>query len=218
MNRYLGIYIPTFGRPEKLKALALNIKKATHNPYKIYWGVEVFDKATVKALKNIPGKIIFNNGSPSYSDALQAIYESTKEPIFFWANDDFFFIDGWDIAPLEMLKDEKIGVLGVSDGNPNTQFTSMALVRRKYIEEQSGVVDMPNRVLYPYHHNYVDNELTETAKKRGVWTFCDKPCILHQHHSFTWLGDFPHDATYAKNDAKINEDAQTYHSRRHLFN
>jgi hypothetical protein len=213
----LGIYIPTYGRADKLASVADNIKRATNSAYKIYWGVEKFDQPTIDALSKIQGKIIFNTGRPCYSDALQSIYESTKEKIFFWANDDFFFIKDWDVKPLELLKNESICVLGVHDGNPNTRYFSMSFIRRKYIEEQSGVIDMPNRVLYPYHHNYVDDELSETAIRRGVWSFCDKPCILHQHHSFTWLGDFKHDDTYKKNDAKVNEDRQMFEQRRHLW-
>lgn len=213
----LGIYIPTYGRAYKLKEVAKNIKQATRTPYKLYWGIEIFDKDSVKEASQTNSKIVFNNGNPCYSDALQAIYESSDEEIFFWANDDFRFLDGWDIAPMEMMKDENISVLGVHDGNPHTKFSTISFIRRKYIEEQSGVIDMPNRVLYPYKHNYVDDELTETAKKRGVWAYCAEPCIHHQHHSFKWLGDFAHDETYKKNDLTFSEDTNTFYSRRHLW-
>jgi len=93
----------------------------------------------------------------------------------------------------------------------------MSFIRRKYIEEQSGVVDMPKRVLYPYNHNFVDNELTETAQHRGAWDKCDAPCILHQHPSFTWLGEVPIDETYINNNKKDAEDNELYHSRKHLW-
>lgn len=214
----IGIYCPTLSRPQKMRQLVDNLQATTRSPFQLYWGVEPDDRESILAAKDTGYPVIINEGKPSYSDALQTIYEQTDEPIFLWANDDFHFLDGWDIVPLEMMeKHEDIGVLGLYDGNPKTSFTSISLIRRKYIEEQSGVVDMPNRVLYPYKHNYVDNELTETAQHRGVWDRCETPCIEHQHPSFKWLGDFPSDATYEKNLKTFGQDSETFNNRRHLW-
>jgi glycosyltransferase involved in cell wall biosynthesis len=214
----LGVLIPTFGRPDKLQQIADNLKETTSGEYELYWCVEPFDKDTIKAAKKTGAKVILNTDEPRYSNALQAGYEATDEPIFIGGNDDFLFLKDWDKEPMRLMKENKsICVLGVHDGNPNTRFSTISLVRRSYIEEQSGVIDMPNRVVYPYFHNYVDDELTNTAKKRGVWAYCATPCIHHQHHSFTWLGDFPHDKTYAKNDANFAKDTETYYSRVHLW-
>lgn len=214
----LGIYLPTYGRPNKLAAVVKNIEESTKAPWKLYWGIEPFDKESIKAAKKTGHPIILNKGKATYSDALQTIYEQTDEPIFFWANDDFYFLDGWDVEPLRMMEaDPGIGVLGVPDGNPQTSHTSISFIRRKYIEDQSGVVDIPNRVLYPYNHNYVDNELTETAQHRGVWDRSTAACIEHQHPSFTWLGEFSIDDTYTRNNLKDAEDNELFHSRRHLW-
>lgn len=213
----LGIYIPSYGRPDSIAKVVKNLRETTKYKYKLYWGLEKHDTASIQAAKKLKQTVIYNTGDPKYSDALQAIYEATDEPIFLWGNDDFHFLENWDEKPLEMMQDENIGVLGLHDGNPKTGFTAIALVRRKYIEEESGVVDMPNRVLYPYNHNFVDNELTATAQSRGKWAACNAPCIEHQHPSFTWLGDFPTDDTYKKNDSKFIEDAETYNDRIHLW-
>lgn len=214
----LGIYLPTYGRPKKLKSVAQNIEQATKSPFKLYWGVEPFDRESILAAKDTGHPVILNEGKATYSDALQTIYEQTSEPIFFFANDDFLFLDDWDEEPLKKMEADKgMGVLGVSDGNPQTGYTAISFIRRSYIEGQSGVIDMPNRVLYPYNHNYVDNELTETAQFRGVWGFCSAPCIEHQHPSFTWLGDFETDETYIRNNLKDAEDNELFHSRRHLW-
>lgn len=214
----LGIYIPTLGRPHKLQAVADNIKAATRSEYKLYWGVEPEDRESILAAKDTGHAVILNEYGPSYSHALQTIYEQTAEPVFFWGNDDFYFLDGWDEAPMRKLSERPdISVLGVHDGNPHTKYYSMSFVRRKYIEEQSGVIGMPNRVMYPYHHNFVDDELTETAKLRGVWDWCEGPCIEHQHPSFTWLGTYATDLTYAKNDRRFVEDMNTFRERSKLW-
>ena len=73
------------------------------------------------------------------------------EPFFIAANDDFEFQQGWDTPALEILRDNPdVHVVGLYDGNPHTDFSTIALVRRSYIEYCSGVVDMPRRVQFPY--------------------------------------------------------------------
>lgn len=213
----LGIYVPTLGRAKKLQALADNLKENTHSEYKLYWCVEPTDRESILAAKDTGAEVIINSQGSTYSNALQEVYEQTSEAIFLWGNDDFYFLKDWDVKPLKMMEDPKICVLGLHDGNPQTKYSTISLVRRSYIEEQSGVVDMPNRVLYPYNHNYVDDELTETAQKRGAWGFCPFPTIEHRHPSFKWLGDFPTDETNKKNDSGLAEDSETFHSRRPLW-
>lgn len=215
----LGIYIPSYGRADKLAALAENIKTATEGDFQLYWGLEKRDKESIKAAEKTGYPIIFNTGESKYSDALQAIYENTDEEIFFWGNDDFYFLPSWNEGPLRVMEiNPKIGVLGVHDGNPKTRYNTISFVRRSYIKEQSGVIGIPNRVLYPYLHNYVDDELTGTAQARGVWDKYEGPCIEHRHHSFTWLKDtLPMDGTYRKNDSGFARDTETFYARRHLW-
>lgn len=195
-----------------------NLKSATKSQFMIYWGVEPDDRETILAAKDTGYPVVVNEGTPCYADAFQSIYEHSTEPVFLIGNDDFYFLDGWDVKPMEMLeKFPDIKVLGLHDGNPKTTYSSIQLIKRDYIKEQSGVVDMPNRVFYPYGHCFVDNEMTETAQKRGVWDRCDAPCIQHQHPSFTWLGEYPEDDTHRKNNARFAKDSETYHSRKHLW-
>lgn len=215
----LGIYLPTFQRPHRLEVVAKNLKAATRNPYRLCFGVEAHDEATLAELERLGYDYVVNPNEPCYSDAMQAVYERSNEPIFFMANDDFEFLDGWDVAPLEMMeKFPDIGVLGVHDGNPNTKYWSLSFIRRSYIEEQSGVVDMPNRVLYPYKHNFTDDELTMTAQFRNAWDKCTGPCVIHLHPSFDWVEErLPTDSTYVKNDKSFAQDSKVFHSRVHLF-
>lgn len=214
-----GIYLPTLKRPHRLEEVVKNIEAATIQPYKLYFGVEPEDEASIKELERLGQTIVVNKGQPGLPDTLQTIYEASDEPIFLWANDDFHFLDGWDVAPLKMFEDfPDIGVLGVHDGNPDTNFSAISMIRRSYIEEQSGVVDMPNRVLYPYHHNFADTELTMTAQRRNAWDKCTAPCIRHLHPSFMFFEDRRvHDEVYRKNDLTMPKDLETFHSRKPLF-
>lgn len=210
-----GIYLPTYKRPHALSKVAENIEKATKNEFVLYFGLEPEDKESIEAARATGHNVIINSGQPGYSDTIQTIYEATDEPIFMHANDDFFFLPNWDETPVAMFDSDWVKVVGVSQSDADRSYSAIQFIRRSYIEEQSGVVDMPNRVFYPYNHNYIDTEMTLTAQGRGVWAACDAPCILHQHPAI--LGLTEKDETYKKNDATAGADEETFKSRKHLF-
>lgn len=210
----LAIYLPTYKRPNALQKVADNIKETTKSDYTLYFGLEKDDPEGLAAALATGAEAIINRYEPGYSNTIQTLYEYTDEEFFFHANDDFRFLPNWDETPMEMFKTPSIMVVGVKQNEADTQMSAIQLVRRKYIEEQSGVIDMPNRVFYPYHHNYVDTEMTNTARSRGVWAACAEPCIDHQHASFLGIDK---DEIYKKNDDTVELDRQTYESRKHLW-
>lgn len=213
MNK-LAIWLPTYKRPHKLQQVADNIKEATKNSYTLYFGCEPDDKESIEAAKATGAKVVVNKYEMGYSNTIQSMYEASREPFAFHANDDFLFLPNWDEAPLSMFAAPNIMMVGVKQRADDNDCSAICFWRRKYIEKQSGVIDMPNRVFYPYHHNYQDTESTLTAQKRGVWAKCDTPCIEHQHPGFTG-GE--KDETYKKNDATVHLDEQTFNSRKHLW-
>lgn len=209
----IDIFLPTYKRPGKLAAVAKNIEETTKNPFTLYFGIEPEDEASIEAAKATGHRVIINKYSQGYANTIQSIYEISESPFFLHANDDFEFLPDWSVQPLAMFDTPHIMVVGVRE-QENTTFSAVCVARRSYIEKMSGVLDMPNRVFYPYGHNYVDTEFTETAKARGVWAYCDAPCIKHLHPGIIG-GD--KDETYRKNDAAAAEDERTYLSRQHLW-
>lgn len=208
----LGIFLPTYKRSYKLQDVANNIEQTTKCKFKLYFGCEANDSESIEAAKATGHQVVVNKYDPAfgYSNTIQSIYEIAKVDIIFHANDDFEFLDGWDTAPLKFLEDNpKIMVLGAHDGTDNPSYSTISFIRREYIERMSGVVDTPNRVFYPYHHNYQDTELTQTAQARGVWEKIETPCIKHHR-----VGG---DETYSKNDATSSEDGRIFASREHLW-
>lgn len=206
----LGIFCPTYGRPTKLQEVATNIEQSTKGDFTLYWGCEPEDTASIQAARATGHRVIVNEGKMGYADTIQTIYGYSDEDIFFHANDDFEFLNGWDIAPLNFLAEHpEVMVLGAHDGSDQPSYSTIAFVRREYIEEMSGVVDMPKRVFYPYHHNYVDTEFTRTAQARGVWEKIETPCIKHNRTGG--------DETYRKNDVTSPEDFRTFTGREHLW-
>lgn len=209
-----AIWLPTFHRPHKLEAVIENIRKATKNPYELYFGVEPEDMGTQEELRHLQQKMIINEYDAGYSNTIQTIYENTHEPIWFHANDDFIFLPNWDEHPIAMFETESVKVVGVPQNEADKSYSAICFARRSYIEEDSGVIDMPNRVFYPYHHNYIDTEFTRTAQHRNVWAASSTPCIDHDHPG---IKGGEKDEVYKKNDATATIDEQTFKSRQHLW-
>lgn len=216
MPNILAILLPTYKRPHALQRVADNIAATTKNSYTLYFGVEKDDIESYDAALATGNKVVVNKyGSEAgYSNTIQSMYEDSMEPILFHANDDFEFLPGWDEVPVSMFETESVGVVGVPQNEQDHDCSAVCFFRRKYIEERSGVVDMPNRVFYPYHHNYQDTEFTRTARSRGVWAKSEAPCINHLHPGI--IGG-EKDETYKKNDATAGLDEQTFNNRKHLW-
>lgn len=211
----LAVWCPTYKRPHKLQGVADNLKKATKNSYTLYFGLEPEDETGIEAAHKVKGaKVVINKYEGGYSNTIQTMYKITKEPFAFHANDDFFFFDNWDEQPIAMFEASGVSVVGCKQRLEDTSFSAICFMRLQYIKEQSGVIDMPDRVFYPYNHNYIDTEFTRTAQHRGVWAKCDAPCIDHQHPGFT---GGQKDETYKKNDATVMLDQRTFESRQHLW-
>jgi hypothetical protein len=210
----LSIWLPTYGRPHKLAEVAKNIEKATKNSFVLYFGVEPGDSGSIEAAKATGHKVVVNNGDMGYSNTIQACYEASNEPFWFHANDDFYFLENWDEILLTLFEREDLMVVGVPQNEADKTYSAICFARRKYIDEMSGVIDMPKRVFYPYGHNYIDTEFTRTAQARGVWASSSAPCINHLHPGF--IGG-EKDATYRKNDASAGDDEKTFDSREHLW-
>lgn len=210
----LAIFLPTYKRPDVLEAVTKNLETATKNSFVLYFGLEADDGAGIEAARKTGHKVVINQYEPGYSNTIQTIYDNSKEPLILHANDDFLFLPNWDETPVAMFNTPSVQVVGLRQTEGDTHGSAISMFRRKYIAEQSGVVDIPNRVFYPYNHNYVDTEFTQTAQKRGVWAKCDPLVIIHQHPGFTGKEK---DYTHKKNDETVELDRKTFESRQHLW-
>ncbi len=210
----LALFCPTYKRPHVLADVAKNIEETTHHPFTLYFGLEAGDNTAIIAAQLTGHKVVINKYAPGYANTVQTMYEIAKEPLQIHINDDFVFLPNWDETPVAMFEREDLMVAGLRQWETDTRATAICMWRKRYIEEMSGVIDMPNRVFYPYNHNYVDTEFTATAQKRGVWAKCDPLVIHHMHPGFT---NKEKDYTYKKNDDTFEADERTFNERKHLW-
>lgn len=210
----IDIFCPTYKRPGDLQQLVDNVREHTASSYILWFGVEEDDPDSLKAAIVTGANVLVNKYKPGYSNTIQTIYEQSSSPFILHANDDFYFEPGWDEVPLSMFDRKDLMVVGLRQTEGDTHGSAISLFRRSYIQKQSGVIDTPNRVFYPYNHNFVDTEFTQTAQHRGVWAKCDGLYIIHKHPGFTGKEK---DATYLKNEATSGDDMKTFESRQHLW-
>jgi hypothetical protein len=142
------------------------------------------------------------------------MYEVAKEPFQIHINDDFEFMQNWDEVPIAMFEREDLMVVGLRQNEADRHGSAICMWRKRYIKEQSGVIDIPNRVFYTYNHNFIDTEFTQTAQKRGVWAKCDPLVLHHLHPGFTGKEK---DDTYKKNDLTFEDDERAFNQRKHLW-
>ena len=214
MPATIAILCPTYKRPHKLAQVAKNLEETTLHPFTLYWGLEPHDTEGIKAAKATGHKVVVNPSEMGYSNTIQAMYEVAKEPFQIHINDDFEFLEHWDEVPIAMFEREDLMVVGIRQTESDRHGSAISIWRKRYIDEMSGVIDMPKRVFYPYKHNFQDTEFTATAQKRGVWAKCDPLVLHHLHPGFTG-GE--KDDTYKKNDLTFHDDERTFNERKHLF-
>lgn len=214
----VAIFIPSFGRAHQLSRVVDNIFENTpHDLFEIYFILEQSDQPSIDAVKPLRAKVIINKEEPSYAGAINTAYKETEEPFFFTGADDLGFYPDWIENALAAM-DDKIMVIGSNDlgsipigvERDSTHY----MVAREYINTQSGVVDRPKTVLYPYTHNWTDKEFIETAKMRGVYKYV--PECIAEHHHWAW-GKAQMDDTYRKGFQSSNEDQRLFEARKHLW-
>lgn len=217
-TKQVGIFVPTFGRPHELSRVVDNLYEFTKPElFTLYFIAESGDDPTIEVAKTLRANLIINEGKPCYADAINTAYHKTQEPYFFAGADDLGFHKGWLENALSHMKDgicvvgtNDLGQIPIGEERNSTHY----LVERVYIKERSGVVDMKDTVLYPYHHNYTDTEFTATAIHRGVYAYCPESFVEHLHPVWN-KGQW--DETYKKGQVTSSQDQRLYNERRNLW-
>jgi len=213
-----AILIPTLGRPHRVRGLLDNVAATTRCPATTYFVVERDDVRTIEEVRKASARVVFNPGPPTYASCINTAYRETDEPYLFLGADDIVFVDGWLEAALSALADPGVGVVGTADPYwPLPDHSSHSLVRRRYIEDQSGCMDLRDTVLYPYWHGFTDHELVGVAKARGVYRYCAESRLEHHHPGWDPLGRVRGgatlDGTYRKGNRHHRRDIVTFVDR-----
>lgn len=210
----LAILVPVLRRPQNVRPLLRSIRKATPKPYRVLFIPDPEDWDELEALKRAKAEYLSVSGN--YAKKINAAIEHTIEPLVFLGADDIHFHPGWFEAAKAKLSD-KIGVVGTQDlcnarvirGEHSTHF----LMARWYAD--LGTIDSQEGPLFEgYPHEYVDNELVETAKFRNAWAFANESIVEHLHPD---AGKAPMDDLYAQRRPRMRRGFRVFKSRRRLW-
>lgn len=135
--------------------------------------------------------------------------------------DDVEFKPGWFEAARELSS--TFDVIGTNDSSNGVKNPDVAagrhadhfFVRRSYVDEYGASLDGPG-VLAPtcYGHWFVDKEIVELAKARGVFTPCLASIIEHHHPGYAGREDLRDaDPVYVKAQATAEVDRATFMAR-----
>lgn len=160
------------------------------------------------------------NGRGDYARKINMGYRVTDQPLMFLGADDLAFTPGWfERATSHVHGHDARVVVGTSDGhNARTLhgiLSTHSLVTRAYAD-QFGVVDQPGAVLHEgYWHEYVDNELCETAKARRRYAHAADAVVEHLHPDY---GLAPNDEVYEdQRHARQRWGRRVFHERSKLW-
>lgn len=217
------VVVPVLGRPWRIvPVIAAFLDALRETPCRLLFVASPEDTAEIAKLEQVGASYIvapFEQGPGDWARKTNLAYRETTEPWLFTGADDLCFCPGWADRALECAARTGAGVVGTQD-NANVrvmqgEHATHNLVARWYADSL-GTVDGAGAVVSEvYSHNYVDDELVETAKARGLWTFCEDSEVPHMHPN--WDRHVARDETYDLGQRDFQADARLFQQRRQLF-
>ena len=188
----VAILIPVLQRPANAEPQVLDILSATTCNFEIVFICTVGDEeqiATLKQLAKDYSEVRYLRISPSkvgdYARKINFGANETDSHYVFTGADDLHFHDNWFGAATAAYAATGCRVIGTQDlGNRRVikgEHSTHSLVRRSYIDDM-GTIDEPGKLLHEgYPHEFVDDEMVETAKHRGEFVFAHRSIVEPLH-------------------------------------
>jgi hypothetical protein len=213
----VDVVIPTYGRPDRLEAVAANVIANTANLAALTFVVEEDDQPTLDAIYEITStkvRCLLNDGPRTYAGAINTAAKNLVGAWLFTGADDIHFHPAWDEKAIRLANITGASVVGTNDlGHPAVlrgDHSTHSLVAADYIAAGATADGEPGKVLHDYDHNFVDNELVEVARRRGAYIHCHAAKVEHLHP--VW-GKGEADDTYINGNANYDADAATFQQR-----
>lgn len=205
----VAVLCPVLNRPQNVAPLVKSFTENTDSSATLYFIVDEGDTAEIDAIaaaslelqRTTEGlaytdkhvRIIYADpGKSTYAQKVNVGVRNTTEDFVFVCGDDVEFTPGWLDAPRALS--DRYDVIGTNDSEEgrvrnklvaNGSHADHFFVRRAYIEDEGGSLDGPD-TLCPecYRHWYVDREIIELAKARGVFAPCLESRVIHLHPGY----------------------------------
>ena len=207
----LAVLVPVLGRPQNVEPLVASFR-ASGAPGRLVFLASVDDDDEVMAIE---GHDRIVDTWQTWPQKIAGAVSKVEAEWFLLAADDISFEPGWWDAT-ERFRSSHVQVIGTNDGaNPRSSIsgihTTHPLVHRDF--HAMGMAESP--VWHEYHHWFVDDELVQTAKARGVWAWCEEARVTHHHPYFDQ--SVPLDDTYRLGEKHRDEDFALWAERCQLL-
>ena len=214
----VAIIVPMLGRPHTIGPLVDSIRDTTPSAHIIFGcspgDVEVIGHLMSYGLDHflVPGP-----GRGDYARKINAGYRLTDEPLLFTAACDLRFHAGWFEAATRRLT-AGIGVVGTNDLGSKRVMAGLhathSLITRAYVDD-FGTIDQRGQVMHEgYLHEFVDDELVQTAMSRNAWAFAGDSHVEHLHPAW---GKADSDDLYEQTPYRMRMGRKLYRQREHLW-
>lgn len=218
MNQIV-VVIPVLDRPANASKVIQSLRDSGADARPVFM-CSPGDSREMAACEATGADVIVVDWEPGGGDWAMKInegYRRSSEPYILLGADDLRFHPDWDSIALRFMR-PGIGVVGTNDlGNGvvmRGKHSTHPLVSRAYADEY-GTIDQPGLILHEqYLHQWVDNELVQTAMSRKAWAFARNSHVEHLH-PFWHKGAL--DATYKKALSTANEDRRIFLQRARLW-
>lgn len=210
----LAILVPVLSRPWAVAPLVASILSSTPGA-RIIFIADPGDEDEHEAIRRARGgdvviELLLRPGT--YAAKINAAIRRTEETLIFLAADDLRFRPGWREAAERHLRPAE--VVGVNDLLPRRRVhTTHFLITRAYAAQ--GTIDgQPGPLSEAYEHNFVDDELIATAKRRGVYAYAEDAHVEHLH---PMNGRAEVDDTYRRGFEAMRRDRRVFQARRPMW-
>lgn len=232
MTSQVAILIPVLDRPASVIPVAESALANTPGSIVLFIATAGYNAeadACTQAMTDHPNQVWWSQlpdhrGNGDYARKINLGIQATAQPYLFFGADDLRFHPGWFEAAAARMT-EQVGVVGTNDmgpWRPNSpsraavaagEHAAHCLVARWYTK--LGMIDDPTRMLNEsYPHEFVDDEMTATARYRGAWDYAADSKVEHLHPHF---GKGQTDASYQAAAQRIPPGRVLYRSRAHLW-
>lgn len=208
------VIVPMLGRAHLMDRLRISLATSTDRA-RILWVVTSGDFDVLDELHGEDHVITPPRARGDYAHKINVGVDASDEPLIFTGAIDLHFVPGW-LEAAERLLDEQVRVVGTNDlTNERTahEHSTHTLVARDYVDR--GLIDgRPGLLCEDYIHEYVDDELVGTAKKRGAYAHADDSYVEHLHpmaEKAEW------DETYLRMRTRMRADRGLFNQRRALW-
>lgn len=219
MSESLAVLVPVLGRPHRVRPLLDSLGRTTPGA-RVLFLADHDDTAELEAIEreSIRGDLCvkWDTGGGNYASKVNRGVQLTTESYVFTGADDLQFHPGWFEASVAQVS-PAVGCVGTQDlcnrrvirGRHATHF----LLTREYAE-QPCIDGSPGPLFTGYEHEFVDDELIGTARKRGAYAFAANAVVEHLHPD---AGKAPTDALYAAQGERMARSRPLYDKRRRLW-